>query len=131
MVAAVTLAERSGLTMRARHLGRRTDADGWEHDAWSVTLAGDGAPRSIRVPYRMGTAHDGQPPTLDDVLDDLVSEAAAYESAASFEEWASECGYDTDSRRAARLYRAVDRQSDRLRALLGPERYWHLIRGDA
>jgi hypothetical protein len=53
---------------------------------------------SMTIPYSMGPAHL-RDPRAEDVLDCLASDAAGFENARSFEEWASEYGYDTDSRR--------------------------------
>jgi hypothetical protein len=60
-------------------------------------------------------------PTLEDVLDSLGSEAAGYLNADSFESWAGEFGYDPDSRRAERTYRAIGEEVEDLRRLLGDE----------
>ncbi len=37
----------------------------------------------------------------------------------TFEEWANEMGYDSDSRKSERIYRAVSEQTGRLREFLG------------
>lgn len=56
-----------------------------------------------------GMRHDGggavPAPKTADVLYCLVSDASAAD-AGSFEEWAGDLGYDTDSRQAERVYRA-------------------------
>lgn len=71
-------------------------------------------------------------PTLAEVLDCLASDAATVENARTFEEWASELGYDTDSREAYKTYKVTKRQTEKLRALLGPEWFdrllWHTER---
>ena len=58
---------------------------------------------SMRVPFSQGSAHTVAPTTAD-VLDCLASDASGFENARSFEEWASEYGYDVDSRKAFRTY---------------------------
>lgn len=83
---------------------------------WRVTLRHDG--RQLTVPYSMGPAHSREPEAID-VLDALASDASGYENARSFEEWAEEYGYETDSRRAERVYRAVERQTTGLQRLMG------------
>lgn len=57
-------------------------------------------------------------PELLDVLYCLVSDASVLEHP-TFESWASEYGYDTDSRQAEDTYRACLELSLQLRALLG------------
>lgn len=87
---------------------------------WKVTLRAriDGKARRMTVPFSMGMAHHGEPDPID-VLDCLVSDASgAYQD---FETWASDLGFDPDSRKAERTYRTVVRQTKRLRAFLGPE----------
>lgn len=60
-------------------------------------------------------------PELADVLDNLASDAAGYENARSFEDWASDYGYDTDSRKAERIYSEIKKQVSELRRLLGAD----------
>lgn len=81
---------------------------------------------SMRVPFSQGSAHT-TPPTAADVLDCLASDAAGFENARSFEEWASEYGYDTDSRKAEKTYKIVAKQAAKLRAMLGQDNYETLL----
>lgn len=57
------------------------------------------------------------PPTAEEVLDCLASEASAMDQ--SFEDWASDFGYDVDSRKAEKAYNACREQGFALRKLLG------------
>jgi hypothetical protein len=66
--------------------------------------------------YSTGSAITEQP-TVADVLDSLASDAASVEEM-SFEEWASDFGYDTDSRSAEATYNACKREADDLADLL-------------
>lgn len=54
-----------------------------------------------------------KPPTLDDVLYALVSDAEACDM--SFDDWCSSFGYDTDSRKALDTYLACQRNATKLR----------------
>ena len=87
--------------------------------------------KRMTVYYSMGPAHCGEP-TLANVLGALASDAISWENAPSFEEWASEFGYDTDSRKAERTYKAVEKQTEALARLLPPDAYnqllWHTER---
>lgn len=59
-------------------------------------------------------------PLLRDVLYCLVLDASVIDCA-TFEEWASEYGYDTDSREAEKTYRSCLEIALQLRALIGTE----------
>lgn len=73
--------------------------------------------RGIKDPY--GYATQPVEPETTDVLSSLISDAQSVESEPLFEDWASSCGYDTDSRRAERIYFACQEMAKRLRTLLG------------
>lgn len=60
-------------------------------------------------------------PTLRDVLHSLVSDADVLESS-GFEDWASNLGYDTDSRKAEAIYRACLEIALKLKALIGQDK---------
>ncbi len=76
--------------------------------------------------YSMGIGHT-EPPNAVDVLDCLASDAAGVENARSFEYWAGDYGYDTDSRKAYRIYLACEREVKNLERLLGSEAYQELL----
>jgi hypothetical protein len=80
----------------------------------------------LTIPFSMGPAHTREPEAAD-VLDCLASDSAGYENAQSFEDWCAEYGYDTDSRKAERIYRTCEAQADKLKAFLGPEAYDTLL----
>jgi hypothetical protein len=73
--------------------------------------------RQMTIPFSQGPAISRKPEAAD-VLDCLASDAAEFENARSFEEWASEYGYDEDSRKAEKVYNAVERQTNLLRRFL-------------
>lgn len=85
---------------------------------WAVTLKYGG--RRLTVPFFTGAMLPGEPKT-EDVLGCLLRDAGGYEAAGSFGEWAEEYGYDTDSRRAERVYRQVERFTKGLKRLLGKD----------
>lgn len=98
---------------------------------WRVYFALGG--RHFDTYYSMGPALSG-PPDPVDVLSCVLEDVAGYENARSFEEWAGEYGYDTDSRRAEGIYRAIADQADGLRHLLGElfdEYLWNTDHDDA
>jgi hypothetical protein len=119
-----------GISMRATHEGRRAlDDDGrdWEHDAWSCTFRKSGEQGSVTFPYRAGIGHEGRTPKAADVMGDLLLDAESYDDADGFEDWARDFGYDTDSRRAERMYLACGETSRRLRNYLGADVYTRLM----
>ena len=96
----------------------KTKSDCWEETAfhWVVTINGQS------FDYYMGAAHvtkgnvHGQKaitPTLDDVLYALCSDASACDE--SFEDWCSNYGFDTDSRKALEMYLACQESATKLR----------------
>lgn len=93
--------------------------DEWQRTAhpWTVVLRYKG--RQMTVEFWTGAAL-GEPSTHD-VVACLASDAAGFQNARSFEEWASEYGYDEDSRKAERIYRQVERQTRKLENLLGDD----------
>lgn len=93
---------------------------------WTVTLRRSGTDITMKVPFGMGSAHTA-PPTVEQVLDCVASDSAGYENARTFEEWAGEYGYDTDSRRAERTYRQVKKQAVKLCWFLGEVLYKDLL----
>jgi hypothetical protein len=98
-----------------------TEPGDWARDAhhWICVFKkpGDGR-RSMRVPFSQGSAHT-EPPTAAEVLNCLALDASGYANAQSFEDWCVEYGYDTDSRKAERTYKAVERQADKLARFAG------------
>ncbi len=84
--------------------------------------------RQLSLIFSQGFGIHGEP-TAADVLDCLASDANGLDNAGSFEEWANEFGYDTDSRKAERAYHAIERQASALQSLLGAEGYTQLLYG--
>ena len=83
--------------------------------------------RAMTVYFSMGYGHNGKAPKVADVLDCLSSDASGFENARSFEDWCSEYGYDTDSRKAEKIFKTVEHQAKRLSNFLGPDAYQQLL----
>ena len=66
-------------------------------------------------------------PTAEDVLNCLGSDSSGIENARSFEDWASEYGYNIDSRKAEKLFHICEKQADRLKNFLGDTLYNELL----
>lgn len=102
----------------------------WEQDGdrsyfmnhYKVVLSArfDGKRRQMTTYFSMGLGLHGEPQAAD-VLDCLASDAAGVENAGDFEDWASEYGYDTDSRKAERIYKNCKRAANRLYKFLNSD----------
>lgn len=107
----------------------------WEgqRSHWRCVLVSHpfGVRKTMSIYFHMGSAHTNGP-TLKDVLDCLASDSSSYENVKRFESWASDLGYDTDSRKALAIFYAVKRQAYALRRVLGDVAYdlllWHTER---
>jgi hypothetical protein len=65
----------------------------------------------------------GPLPTLADVLESVRMDCLTVMNGESFEDWAGELGYDPDSRKAERTFRAIKVEADDMLALLGRESF--------
>lgn len=84
------------------------------------------AQRAFSLYFSQGSAHT-QDPTLADVLDCLALDASGYENANGFEDWARDYGYDEDSRKAEKVWRAIKRGSEQLKRTIGETAYTELL----
>lgn len=85
--------------------------------------------RTFVTPFTMGSAHTS-PPIAGQVLHCLAMDCAGYENARGFEDWASDYGYEEDSRKAETIYRTIGEQVKELRAFLGRDGYAELLAGE-
>ena len=92
--------------------------DDWQQKAngYSVTLRYRG--RQMTVDFWMGTGLNGEP-QADSVLSSLLLDSSAIDQ--TFEDWCGEFGYDTDSRKAEKTYKACVKNGERLKRLLGDD----------
>ena len=75
---------------------------------------------SFQTFFSQGSGHRGKAPLAKDVMNCLISDSSSVQGR-SFEDWASDMGYDTDSRKAERTYDIIVRQSKNLKLFLGKE----------
>jgi hypothetical protein len=85
------------------------------------TLYDANADRSVVSRYRI------RKPTAADILDCLASDCSGIDNARGFEDWASDYGYDTDSRKALATYEQCVKQAAELQRLLGRDAYNELL----
>lgn len=119
-----------GLRIQVSTGKRMLDADGWEHDAYRVKVTREhGKPphlgQSLTLPFRMGTGHNGSPPSAELILDALASDASGTDQ--TFEDWAADYGLDPDSRAAERTYKACVKVRKDLERLLSAADYDALL----
>lgn len=92
--------------------------DDWQRKAHPYTVTLRYQRRQLTVAFFMGPAHTREP-TAQDVLYCLLTDS--YASDETFESWASDYGYNPDSRKAERVYQACKRNTAGLRRLLGDD----------
>jgi hypothetical protein len=115
------------LLMDAKRIGKRPDRAGDQYDKsafhYKVNIYMNGL-TGFDIYYSMGSAHvddSGRPkyPELPDVLDCLASDYSSYKNALDFEDFASEFGYDADSRKAEAIYNSLEELTIKMEDLLG------------
>lgn len=101
------------------------NAPGWKDaNHYKVTLKM--GRKSLTTYFSQGYGIQGEPKAAD-VLNALASDSAGFDNARSFEDWASEYGYDPDSRKAEKIYRVCERQAAKLKNFLGDDLYQVLL----
>ena len=86
-------------------------------DNWKCVLKCDG--RQLTLFFSQGYGHGGAPPKIETILECQRSEYV--DDDVDFEEWASDFGYNSDSRSAERTFKACQKGSRKLEKFLGDE----------
>jgi hypothetical protein len=105
-----------GITMRADYADTNPNMPDPNMNHYKCLFRSHG--RQMTVAFSTGSGWH-RDPEASDVLECLASDAAGIENARSFEDWASEYGYDEDSRTAERIYKACERAATKLHRFLG------------
>ena len=111
---------RNGITLASEMIDTNpnmADQD-WRADHYRVTLKRPNPRRQLTTYFSMGMGL-AREPQAEDVLDCLASDASGYDNASGFESWAADYGYDTDSRKAEKTYRQIERAAAQLQRFLG------------
>lgn len=98
--------------------------DKWKANHYKVVM--HRGKKQMTIYYSKSLALSGEP-EADEVLDSMASDAAGFENARDFEDWCGEYGYDTDSRKAERIFKTVERQAQALQKFLGEADYKALL----
>lgn len=116
-----TLKQLSGKVKLDCRFGAKTPwdtQDEWQQKAngWSCTLRYQG--RRYTFDFWQGPAITGEP-TITGVLDCLLSDSGSGDHA--FEEFCGELGYDPDSRKAEKTWKACQKVTVAMKRLLGDD----------
>lgn len=111
------------ITLTATRTDRNPHMDGFEGDHYKVTLKRTG--HRMSLPFSKGYGHTGAPPTAEEVLECLRSDACT--DGDTFEEFCFSLGYDSDSRKAERTFKALVRQNTKLHKFLGEDLFTELL----
>lgn len=74
--------------------------------------------KSMTIYFSQGTAYT-KPPTVLDVLSCIHMDMTSFENSNSFESWAEDFGFDSDSRIAERTYNEIAKQRKNLVRVFG------------
>jgi hypothetical protein len=87
---------------------------------YKVKLRNGSNRRVMTVHYSMGYAHSREP-EAPEILDCLRSDYESTMWGTNFEDWAREFGYDSDSRKAERIYHACIESGRKLKQFIGDD----------
>lgn len=94
-------------------------------DHWKISMLATigGKSSQFTINFSQGYGHHGMPPSLQSILECLASDCSGLESASSFEDWASNLGWDTDSRKVEQAFKATEKQMKTVKRWLGDDAY--------
>lgn len=114
------------ITMNSRKaMSNPNMADSDKMDNWQCRLFVPGD--AMQLFYSKGVGHNGDKPTVDEVLDCLAMDASGVYPDAPFEEWVANYGYNVDSRSAEKTFNIIKGQAEDLRSFLGDENFRTLL----
>lgn len=118
--------ELNKLTANVEEVGENPNMDDpkWQARHYKVTIFSLKDGRKYMTTYFSQGMGIEREPELRDVLDCLANDA---QTDGTFEDFCATYGYDTDSRNAERIYKAVIRNSNKLKRLLGENAYNQVV----
>ena len=101
-------------------------ADSQNMNHFKVTLRHAG--RQMTLHFSQGYGISGEPKAAD-VLNCLAADSGSVENnlLTGFEGWASDLGYDPDSRKAEKIFKTCEKQAEKLKKFLGDDLYKTLL----
>ena len=111
-------AKREGITMTVEPWHENPNMPDWR-DADHYRLTFKRGRKRMTVYYSMGYGHNGRHPETGDVLETLWLDADCLNY--TFEEWSDNIGWDPDSRKGERTYKACRNLSEKLRQFIGAD----------
>jgi len=110
---------KKGIKIKVVRVDNNPNMEDWKDaNHYKITLLNGKKQLTTYFSQGYGIKHE---PTAEDILDCLASDAAGYENAHDFEDWARDYGYDTDSRKAERSHKAIGKQAAKLKQFLGDD----------
>lgn len=104
-----------GVSFSSKPVDGRTDGD-WHPDSRHFAFTFHRGDKTLTGTYSMGSAVKG-PVNPQDVFSSILLDTSEIENGADFEEWAGDLGFDTDSRKAERTYKACVAEWESLQAM--------------
>ena len=108
-----------GVTLSSEHIATGTDAEGWQHDEYRVTIAYRGRTYTQTVKHGIGV---DEAPELVATVGMLVSQSWGAFIADNYEEWASDFSSNPDEWMPKQTYTDSVKMAEDLRALFGAAR---------
>jgi hypothetical protein len=124
MISIVDRIKDNGITMKVSRVDSNPAMSDFNGDHWKCVIR-MGKKRMTLI-FSQGYAYKGAEPELENVLDCLLSDASILENAPNFEDYCNEFGYDSDSRKAEKGFKALERQVLKLQNFLG-EKYEEFV----
>lgn len=113
-------ARKHGIRISSKCVLENPHMDDFQGDHYKCTLKrmAGGKIKRMTLHFSKGCGHEGEEPKVDEVLDCLASDFV--DPGETFESWARNYGYDEDSRKAEKIYKACLKQTKKIKSFLGP-----------
>jgi hypothetical protein len=109
------------ITITSKKVDNNPHMTNFDGDHWKCILEYN--KKRMTIYFSKGYGFEGKKPSIEEVLNCLASDSLCIENNPSFEEFANEFGYDTDSRNAKKTYTVCIKQSKKLFKFLGEVLY--------
>ena len=110
------LIESKGITMTCKY-GAPDNDSFKDSDGWTCIL--HNSKKQMTVNFYMGRGHHGKEPRVADVLNSLLLDSSALDM--DFEDFCGNFGYNTDSRKAEKIYKDCLKSGRKLQSFLGDD----------